>query len=71
MQAGLDRPERRADPGGDLLEGEVRPVVEDDDHTLVGIEGREPAEQGIPFGDGAERVRGDGRIDARVERDEA
>ena len=54
----------------DLLEGEVRPVVEDDDHTLVGIEGGEPAEQGIPFGNGAEWVRGDGRIDARAERDE-
>ena len=49
---------------------EVRPVVEDDDHTLVGIEGGEPAEQGIPFGNGAEWIRGDGRIDARAERDE-
>ena len=65
----LDRPERCADPGGNLVEGEVRPVVKDDDHALVGIERSQPAEQGVPFGDGAEWVRWHGRIDARVERD--
>ena len=71
MQTGLDRPERCADPGGNLVEREVRPVVKNDDHALVWIERSQPAEQGIPLGDGAEWVRWHGRIDARIERDEA
>ena len=66
----LTVPIGQPEPLGDRDEGEVRPIVEDDDDSLVGVEHVQSAEHVVSIEDRTERIAGVDELGGRIERDE-